>query len=275
MKVKLEKQEKQEEQEEQEEIQEEDVLPEGTETTEAEVKEKDVARELELKNARLEGQLEAMKDKPKPQPEMDLAERQRIQVLNDTNGLDDEAFEKIYKAPKHQVMATLLDNQIRTNQSKTNQRIAEAEARAELSNKYGKDVSNFRKELNEALDDASPAVRQDPERLASFLERQYLALSKQNEVKKLAPKKEEDVQRRKIVQDFAKPGVEGADLKSKEEPKDELKEDLKSLGSRWDIKTESERKKYLGKIVHVDMDFGSGIVLKKTGFEIGTPADKK
>lgn len=269
MKVKLEKDDK-----EQEEIQEITELPEGEEVVE-EAEEKDAARELELKNARLEGQIEAMKDKPKPQPEMDLAERQRIQVLNDTNGLDDETFEKIYKAPKHQVMATLLDSQIRTNQIKTNQRIAEAEAKAELSNKYGKDVSSFRKELNEALEDASPAVRQDPERLAAYMERQYLALSKQKEVMKPAPKKEDDVQRRKIVQDFAKPSVEGADLKGKEEPKDELKEDLKQLGSRWNIKTESERKKYLGKIVHVDMDFGNGIVLKKSGFEVATPADKK
>jgi len=272
MKVKLEK--KEQELDSEDTTQEADELPD-TEVVDEETEE-DVAKKLEIENARLQGKLEAMEAKPKTVQD-DPNERARIQLLNDSNSLDDETFEKIYRAPKHQVMATFLDQQLRTNQAKTNQKIAESEARMELASKYGKDVSKYRKELNEALEEASPEVRRDPERLAAYLERQYLAFEKAEPVKKPVLKKEEDVHRRKIVQDFAKPGVDGSDLKKEDNSKkDELKDDLKQLGSRWGIETETERKKYLGKVVHVDMDFGSGVKLTKTGFEkVAAGTDKK
>ena len=254
-------------------------LEKSEEITDEEIVEEDSSKKLELENARLQGQLEVLKSTPKPD-KVDQNERARLQLLNDANNLSDEQFEAVYKATKSQTMTVFLDQQLRLNKQETSQRIFESEAKMELTNKYGKDFTKYKKELNECLEDASPAVRQDPERLTRFLERNFLALSKDDAPaeKKQVVKKEEDMQRRRIVSDFAKPGVDGSDLKKNEDPnKDVIKEEYKGLGSRWGIETESERKKYLGKVVYVPMNFGNGVTFSdpKKGFESNATASEK
>lgn len=279
IKVKLEKDAKAED-----EIVEKEELEDVEDTGNADEQDNDrESRDLEIENAHLKGKLEALQIQPKKEAQMSQSERARIQLLNDTNNLTDEQFEGIYKAPKHQVMVTFLDQQLQNTKFENQQKLNESEAMQELAGKYGKDFSKYKKDLREALEDLSPAVRQDPERLSRALERQFLALSKLDEsVVKKAPikKKEDDMQRRKIITDFEKPGVAGGDdIKppSDTSKSDELKPEHKELGSRW-FEKESERKQYLGKVVHVPMNFGNGVVFKdpKKGFEkVATGTDQK
>lgn len=249
---------------------------EELETEVEETVEENDERDLELENARLQGQVEVLSKKDAPASGQNSQEKARAQLLNDVNSLSEEQFSEIYHKSKTEVMATYLDHAVHTGNLETKERVASAEARMELTTKHGSDFLKYRKEVDAALQDASAEVKQDPERLARFMERQYLALKRENPPKVIKKKEGDDtVNRKKIVSDFEKPDpVAGEHVSEEAEKKknDELSPQDYALGKHFGITTKSEAELHKG--LYVPMDFGNGITFKDPakGFEKVEPA---
>lgn len=237
---------------------------------EEENSDEDSTLNLKLEKARLEGEIKALRgDKSKPADQ----KRQYIQQVHADLALDDEAFQTKYRGyNKAQVVAAVHEE----TSADSNSKISRLEAKNSLSRKYD-DFVEFEDEIDEALADASPAVLQDSARLKKFMERQYVALSKEAEKTRLPkPKgkasKEEPVKR--IVQDFHKPTPKSG-KESDEGGDDEIKEEHRELAKKFGLHSESQRKKYMSDFIPMDLGGGVRFEDPKKGFEKRKPVAAK
>ena len=221
-------------------------------------------RKLALEKAKLEGRLEVLEEKSKLTPAQNAKQQQLNAIYSDLS-MDDDDFKEKYKGyNKTQILQAVNNEQ----QAETSVKISRLEAKNSLSRKY-KDFVEYEDQIEEALNDASPAVLQDPERLKKFMERNYQALSKDSkkngDLPRLKPKlKEEPVKR--IVKDFHAPTPkERKDDDSNEN--DEIKEEDRVLAAKFKIHSESQRKKYMSEFIPMDLGGGVTFVDPKKGFE--------
>lgn len=243
----------------------EDSLP-GDETPEIQEpvvdKKSERERELELELAEKRGELKALKSNAGAGSGQMTIEQTKQLVFGDINNLSDEDFQKKYRTSKHAASMTVMDADNRQTKAEARQLHAEAEASVELSSKYA-DFGKFKSQIRENMADLSEEARQNPERLSKFMERQYLALSRDSE--RPAPQKKSD-DRRRVVADFEKPQRGAAD-EPREVESDEIKDEIpadsdisnQKLAHLMGVRSEKERKDLAGKdLIYVDMELGEG-----------------
>lgn len=228
--------------------------------------------QLEVDKARLEGELRALKgDKTKPADQ----KRQYIQQVYADLAMEDDTFKEKYRGyNKAQVVAAVHDEV----NADSNSKISRLEAKNSLSRKYD-DFIDHEDAIDEALADANPAVLQDPVRLKKFMERTYIAASKEAENKaptKMKGKvsKEEPVKR--IVKDFQPPTPKGGgNDEDDDEGQDQIKEEDRGLAAKFGLHSEKQRKKYMTSFI--PMNLGGGVVFEdpKKGFEKRKPVAAK
>lgn len=237
-------------------------------------------RELELKLAEERGRSSVLETK-KPeqsQPQISAEEDQyykaKAVVMNDAGTLDDESFIKKYNMDKSSVRLHYLEYERRIDQQKNQEQLAKIQAENEILSKYGKTFAKYRSDVTQAIEEAAPEVRRDPSRLAKFMERTYLALSRDEKDEKVVEKtpKAKDSKAgepmRRIVNDFDAPSASSAEKdKGRKDEKDELEGEDLEVGRHFGIFTKSEREKYSGR--YLEMNFGGGKVFRdpKRGFE--------
>ena len=248
-----------------------DELPPEEGEEDAIESEKEKLHRLELENAEMRGrQAEREKvEKPK-EPTVNQHEANKQRVFADSASLSDEDFEKVYKMPKTEARQTMLDrdNQILKYESRVAH--AEAEAKVELSTKYGADFYRYKNEVETALADLSPEARQDPKRVAAFMERTYKSLA----VEPTKVKKENlDPSRKKIVSDFEKPKHDPEARGKADEEEDLVEEQHRPLANVLGLRSEKERKEMMemqAKGGYIPMNLGGGKWFKdpNKGFEI-------
>lgn len=266
----------------------ENLPPEDQSTEEAapqepenKISDADKARELELQLAEARGKL-SMVDSKKPEatpaPTMSSEEQQYYNaknvVMQDASNLDDDAFKNKYNMDKASVRLHYLEYERNMDRQKNAEQLAKMSAENEILAKYGKDFAKYRSDVTEAINEASPEVRRDAMRLAKFMERTFLALSRDEKpdtpvvtrTSKKETKAGEPV--RRITNDFDAPSENPIEKnKGKKEENDELEGEDLEVGRHFGIFTKSEREKYSGR--YLEMNFGNGVVFKdpKRGFE--------
>lgn len=255
-------------------VEEQDELPGEEDGQEEVIDEQDEALKLKLENAEMRGRLsEREKFDKKPEPSVNAHEQTKTTVLRDANNLSDEDFEKTYKMPKHQAVATILDRDNQITREEVRRNNAEAAAKTEMATKYGADFYRFSNEVESALEDLSPEARKDPKRVAAFMERTYRGLAI-DKPKSTVPGKEADSSRRKIVKDFEPPKHEkDAGGKDLEVDEDLVEEQHRPLGNALGLRSEKERKMYMemqAKGGYIPMNLGGGKWFRDPakGFEI-------
>lgn len=259
-----------------------DKLPEGdtteegdetiedvTDDTEEESEEEsskltDRERKLELEKAKLEGQLEILNGKKNPSTAQSQKQAQLNQIYADLEMEDDDFKTKYQGYGKARVLQAI--NQ--ELQAENNVKITRLEAKNSLSRKFP-DFSEFEDQIDEALNDASPAVLQDPERMKKFMERTYHAFAKDEQKKgKLPepkPKSSKETAVKKIVKDFHAPTPRDGKNEDQED-QDEIKEENRALAAKFGIHSETQRKKFMSEFI--PMDLGGGVKFEdpKKGF---------
>ena len=231
--------------------------------------------ELELELAEKRGELKALKNNANPTGQMSIEQTKQL-VFGDINNLTDEDFQKKYKTSKHAASMTVMDADNRQTKAEAKQLHAEAISTSSLSAKYGTDFYKFKNQILEDVNDLADTAKQDPEKLQRWMERQYLALSK-DEGRPIQKKSTDD--RRKVVEDFEKPTVEVDGKKEIDNPaNDEIKDVVppdsdisdQRLAHSMGLHSEKERKQYADKnLIYVDMELGDGYHFgdPKRGFE--------
>lgn len=256
------------------EILEEEVINEEQEPVKANDAE-DKARKLEIELAEARGKLSVLNQPSAPQPEKtNPAEEQYFRtkqvVQTDISAMDDDAFRTKYNMTKADVKIHFMEYERNLESQKTSEKVAKMEAENEILSKYGSSYAKYKSEVNKAIEDASPEVRKDPARLSKFIERTYLALSrdeKDEKPTKIQPKKEGETMNRRIANDFDAPTPRHDVADRNKEKNDSLEGEDLEIGRHFGITTKSEREKYNGR--HLEMNFGHGVVLRdpKKGFE--------
>ncbi len=224
----------------------------------------DRLRQLELENAELRGKTSALQSLSRPADTQSQQNQWKTVILSDMNALSDEDFKTKYKYEKYQATAAILEQEYQASSAKTKQEIAELRAEQRLGSKYGKDFYEVKSEVDDMVSQASFEVRQDPEKLAKFMEKAYLAASKDKKpavplVKGEEKPKGEGVKR--IVSSFEKPSPVPQGSGRNEEGKDELPEEYRSLGKAFKITSEKERQELL-KDNYVPVELGAGLVFR-------------
>lgn len=243
-----------------EEVKESETLPEVTETP-VEEKPNDAAKKLELENAELKGKVSAFETISKSSPKVDQPNNQEVwknQALQDSNTLNDEEFQTKYKYNKLEVTRAILQYEFtqQTTQQKT--QFAELRAENQMIAKHS-DFWDYKDAIKEAVEDVSPEVKQDPERLAKVMERAYLAASKDK------PKGKEPMQRSQITSNFERPTPKD---NSQKKTSDEIPAEYAERNKKFGITSEKERQALIA-TDDCETDFGAGYVLRDRakGFE--------
>jgi hypothetical protein len=228
-------------------------------------------RELELKNAKLEGQLELFNQNRGSQAANASVQEQQYmnQVYADLSLADEDFVEKYKGYNKSQVIQAINQQQ---NFKQTSE-VSKLTAKNSLSRKYP-DFIEFEDKVDEALADANPQVLADPARLKAFMERQYLAISKDGKRDALPKPKagtgKKDEGRKTIVgnSDFVPPSPKsGNSKKDGDGGADEIKAEDRELASRFGIKSEAQRKKFMSPYIPMDLGGGYKFESPEKGFE--------
>jgi len=225
-------------------------------------------RELEhiKKIARLEARLET----PKPGANANDQQQAYINAVYADLDMDDDDFKEKYRGySKAKVIAAI--NQETTARSTA--QMSSLAAKNSLTRKYP-DFFEHEEEIDEALSDAAPHVLQDPTKLKSFMERAYKALSAGKSPAKKAPKfSKDDDRRKKIVNDFEPPTPKKKKVSDEDEDdEDAIKEENRGLAAKFKLHKESDRKRFSGKYIPMELGAGVRFVSPEKGFE---KADKK
>jgi len=223
-------------------------------------------RELELQNAKLEGQISTLQSIS--QPSKSVENQTQVQqnawkatVLADINGMPDEDFRTKYKFEKYQATAAILEQEMLTKSAKTDRQVAELTAENRLVAKYGKDFMAVRSEVDEMVALASPEVRQDPVRLEKLMEKAYLASSRDKKSDVEPMPKPKGTEMKRIIQNFEKPTPAPSSGKRNEPEKDELPVEYRDLGRALKLTSEKERQELMANDF-VPMQLGGGLVFK-------------
>lgn len=247
----------------------EDVLPDTEDQIEPTEDKPDRTRELELELAEKRGELKALRAGAGTGNGTMSLEQTKQLVFGDINNLSDEDFQKKYRQSKHAASMAVMDAESRQTKTEAKQLHAESSAVVDLSSKYG-DFGRFRSQILENVEDLSESARQDPERLKRWMERQYLALTR-NEDRPISKKSDD---RRKVVRDFEPPSP-AAVAEPREVENDEIKDEIpadsdisnQKLAHALGVRSEKERKELAAKnLIYVDMELGDG-------WHFGSPKD--
>lgn len=219
-------------------------------------------RELEIEKARLEGQNSVLSRAPVAPAQADHLKNYKQVVWTDVNALSDEEFETKHKMPKYKATAAISEAEIDQNRRE----LTETRVEARLAAKYGKDYLEVKSEVDEMIKDASPEVRQDPERLAKFAERCLQAAIKSKPAEVIVTKGA-PVNRSKITSGFDKPNA-GGQPKAKENLTDEIDPSYRTIGRAFGLNSEKERKELMAND-YVPMELGAGVSFRDPdkGFE--------
>lgn len=243
------------------EVKEDEVLPEGNVEVSAPVVDEE-KRKLELENAELRGKASAFEAISKNVPHgttATQADQWKTTALSDINTLNDDEFQTKYKYSKLQVNSAILQNDFQTQTTSQNQKFAKIEAENKLISRHS-DFFEYKNEIQDAIDEVAPEIRQDPERLAKVMERAYLAASKGS------AKKETNVERKNISTGFEKPSPKRE--VSKQNESDEIPAEFAAPCKAFGLTSEKERKALM-ESNYVETHFGNGYVLRDSekGFE--------
>jgi len=224
----------------------------------------EAARKLELENAELKGKVSAFQEISKNVPrETSQAnpDQWKINAIQDSNSLNDEEFFNKYKHTKLQAAQAIHEYEIKNLSESQSRKFAKIEAENKLLSKYP-DLYEHDASIQEAINDASPEVRSDPDRLAKAIERAYLANQKGS-----AKPKGEPMERKQISSGFEKPLPRSGGVSRKEES-DAIPEEYAYICKKMGITSEKERQKWM-KSDDIETHFGDGIVLRdrEKGFE--------
>lgn len=243
---------------EKEEIAQEEAVAEPIQAVEEPiVDEKETSRKLEIENAKLKGIVEGIEKANKPVSRETPQDNWKAVALSDINVLNDEEFETKYKHSKIQATTAIIQYDDQKRDLSTNQKFAKIEAENKLLRKYP-DLDEHSREIQEAIDDASPEVKQDPERLSKVIERAYLA-------SKPTQPKGEKVERKQIQSNFEKPTQRAIAPKVEN---DEIPVEFREVNRKFGITSEKERKALM-ESDDVPTEFGNGIIFRNSekGFE--------
>lgn len=253
-----------------------------TETTpESKISEAEArAHKAEIELAEARGRMSALSEKKQePQPasqEDQQYERTKGIIMNDVTSLDDETFVKKYNMDKSGVRLHYMEFDRSRDSQRTQSEMAQMRVENTLLTKHGATYAKYKADIAEAVSEASLEVRRDPARLEKFMERAFMALSrdeKKEESTTRTEKKGGDGMQRRIVSDFEAPSGNRVEKDaSKKVEKDDLEGEDLEVGRHFGIFTKSERKKYEGK--YLEMNFGNGVTFKdpNRGFEKVTKA---
>lgn len=231
---------------------------------------KDETTDLKIQIAKLEGQVDILKGQKKDggldsKEENDLRIKQ--QCLADMNSLDEEAFSQKYRMTKLAASNAISNYDLEKERTKNSTRIAELEAKNDLIAKYPTFSKHFDKIKESVIADLSPEARQDSSRLKRAMEREFLIIQKEEEAANPKKKTQGDDMRKRIVNDFEKPNQDPSRSKKNDENKDELAPELREIGKRFGIESESQRKKFMSPYIPMELGGGYKFEDPKRGFE--------
>lgn len=210
----------------------------------------EAARKVELENAELRGKVSAFESISKNVPGGTMQNNQdqwKINALTDSNNLNDEEFQSKYKVSKLAAAQAIHEYEIKNLSESQSRKFAKIEAENKLLSKYP-DLYENQQAIQEAINDASPEVRADSDRLAKAIERAYLA------ERKINPTKGQLVERKNISSGFEKPvprnGGSGRVVES-----DEIPAEYAGITKRFGLTSEKERQRLMSSD-DVETDFG-------------------
>lgn len=233
----------------------------------------DKARELELENARLKGMLEA-KNAPIAPPvqsvesEQDKYLKTKQTVLSDSTAMDSTDFEEKYKMSKAEAKLHFTTYEFEQERMTNKENMALLRAENQIVKKYGDKYAKYQDKIDAAIKDLAPAVRQDPQRLANYIEitlRSHL-LDEKDETPAPKLKKESDPMNRRIIESgFEKPGVTREENTQTQKKSDEIDAELQPLAAAFGLTSEKERQKFSG--VGIDVAYGRDKWMTKNGVQ--------
>ena len=234
----------------------------------------DKVKELELENARLQGMLDA-KAQPAPTPiqsvesEHDKYTKTKQTVLSDSQVMDDDEFKEKYKMSKEKAENQFLKYEFERENQKRAEDMAILRAENQIVKKYGDKYSKYQEKIEATIQDLSPSVRQDPQKLAQHIEitlRSHLWDEKDDTpTPKHAKKEPHDMSKRIIDSGFEKPNAVLHDNPQPQKKSDEIPDEYKPLATAFGLSSEKERQKF--KDIHIDVAYGPNKWLTKNGVE--------
>lgn len=225
--------------------------------------EKERVHKIEQENAELRGKASAFESMAKgnqSQPQVAQDQWKSIALTDSNNLSDDEYFSK-YKITKLQGAQAIHEYEIKNLSESQSRKFAKMEAENKLLTKYP-DLYENSEAIQEAINDASPEVRADSERLAKVIERAYLATGKGQ------PKpKGEPLERKQITSGFERVVPRSAGT-GREKQSDEIPPEYAPILKHFGVTSEKERQKLMSSD-EVETHYGDGIVFRDSekGFE--------
>lgn len=243
----------------------EDVLPPETEISPAGPTAEEANRQLEIELAEARGKLSVLQTSTKP-VEADQFEAISRNVWSDINTLNETDFQMKHNMEKSKASTLLLQEDSKRTKASHQKEIAELRADNTLTTKYGADYLSVRDEVNAALADASPEVRQDPAKLARFMERAYLAASKESVASTGAGALPRTATGQRRITNFERPAPPSHAVAAP--AKEEIAAEYRTIAKGFGISSEAERKQLMQSDV-LEMDMGGGYIYSPTsgGFE--------
>lgn len=263
-------------------IKQDETKEEVKEEIKEEVKEEspkiDKVKELELENARLKGLVEG-RSQSTPQPvqtvesEQDKYQKTKSTVLADAQSLTTEEFEERYKMSKAEAKLQFTNYELEQDRAKTLESMAILRAENQIAKKYGEKYSKYQEQIDSAIKDLAPSVRQNPQKLAEYIEialRSYMYDDKEDKPTPTPKKKEGAEMNRKIVDSgFEKPNAVSDEIKTPSKKSDEIPDEYKPLATAFGLTSEKERQKF--KEPQVDVAYGNNKWLTRNGVETIKP----
>lgn len=235
---------------------------------------------LELENAELRGKTSVLEKEPPaqepapmPRPQRELQwEQTKILVNGHIGSMTEEDFETKYGVSKSIAQGQIVTGDQQISTEKTAERTTKMEAENKLYAKYGPEYAEVADEMSSIILEASPEVRNDPKRLASYIERQFKAIRKpkKEEPKAPVPVSGDPMQRR--ISNFDNSDPIPAPAANPNEPKKTpVDPSFSHILKQFKIDSEEERQKYMSENIRMDMgrSGGKSVILadEKKGFE--------
>ncbi len=214
----------------------------------------DSTEDLRIELAELRGRLSQATEEKRAPAAVDtekLAIDTKNRVIADANNMDEDQFQQMYKMTKLNAIHSVNQYDLEQEKSKNANKIAELEAKNELISKYPGFAKMYDK-VKSGISDLSPEARKDPARLAKAMEKEFLFVAKDDKDTATAPKREGDMNRKRISNDFERPTIQpNRSTERKEE--DLVAAEDRQLAARFGITKESDRKKFSSPFIPMDL----------------------
>jgi len=235
---------------------------------------------LEIENAELRGKTSVLEKPPEPKEPAPMPrsqkelqwEQTKVLVNGHINSMSDEDFETHYKFNKATAQGQIVSGDNTISAEKTAERTTKIEAENKLYAKYGPEYAEVADEMTGIISDASPEVRNDPVRLAKFLERQFKAIRKPKKEEPPAPPAPPGDPMQRRITNFDTPNpIPAPPAKEGETKKTPVDPSMAHITKAFGIESEEERKQYESPNIRMDLgrSGGKNVVFRdpKKGFE--------